>query len=129
LWTSGVFDLRPDLGREGYGRVPAIAIDRSAVFGAGVYLYVQVRNIARFPASTEALLIHWTHPFLAEQIAASTIDAALTMQLLQGGTDALFPIEPPGDTIRFWQVRIRFQHFDGAGADPTPAVSVHAACY
>jgi hypothetical protein len=135
LWSSPLFDLRPDLRASHGGNSPAIPIWRTG-YGAGGRLWVQMTGlnaVAGGIGATENLAVRYQefgHIFNPTQIQNIGPFVDVTESVSTGGESSSTTLSffPTGDgyPIRFWRVTITF---DKTADVPPPVFTVMGAYY
>ena len=113
IFTSPLFDLRPELGASA-GNPGAASINRGGAYGQGARFNVQLER-GRTPNSDERMYNYQTIDFtatadpqkLVQTSAPQSVSAAVRnapIVLAGTNTTTLLSFSPPSNPVRFWQL-------------------------
>mgnify|MGYP006171681325 CR=1 FL=1 len=137
LWSSPIFDLRPDLGglspNEGNTLTTgAQRIWRMGGLGQGSRLFVSIGGMSGTDIDgLELGYVEQAHPTRLTQIQDTQAEQLVTQALDSSRLRSTLIFIPPGDEwpIRYYRLRLIFKVRANAGGIANPILSVQGAMY
>lgn len=137
VWSSPIYDLRPDLGalsdNRNNARFSGVSVWRAAGQNIAAQLFVQISAVQDF-RGFQVLSQEEAHISDVTQILSVTGQQDVTAEFTSRGASSIVTYSPYGDgyPIRYWRLKLRFNILDNQDFPPAaqpPTFSIAAALY